>query len=344
MFVVAEPIERPPSSFIIEHNGIEYTIDIYKMCETSHLFHKFYMNRKDQNQVKFTFRDMHSSSAFSTFIKLCNYERCIVDYEDQIEVASLLDEWQCPVIQASFSKVFTNKPLYEGKSEPFKEIPFDQKIEQPSKITISSSKSEDFEKETTTDNHSSEKSVDNLTEETSKSTNETEKQKEEINQIKDQKIPIQTIKVHIKTKTGSLYSIQIINNQTIDSLQKMILIKTGIPLEQQVLIYNGKILSPENVISSYGIKNKSSIYLERRDPNEKDKEIIITLKHQTTSDVPYLISPSKKVSDLLIMIKNKEKYESDVNVIYNGQQLDKDKTFRDYGIVSNTDLLLLCST
>ena len=330
MFVVAEPIERPDSLFTIVHNDVEYPVDSYKMRETSKFFQKIISKKNDPDFKKMTIKDMHSESAFGSFIKLCNYERCIIDFEDQVEVASLLDEWQCPEVQASFSTIFSKQPLFEKKSTPFKEIPHDQPIEEKKKITVSNSGWQETAKT------SEEK------EEFVGQSDKNPQTPENPPKTNEQQTQIKTIKVHVKSRTGSLYSIQIFNNQTVDALKKMIMIKTGIDVAKQVLIYNGQKLNSEDTLMSYGINSKCSIYLEKTDPNEK-KEIIITLKHQTKNDVFYLISPTKKVNELLLSIKAKERLDCPVNVMLNGKVLEKDKTLQECGITENTDLLLLCS-
>ena len=324
MFVVAEPLKRPNTAFRIIHNGIEYVVDSAKMSETSGYFSDK-LAKIPQKAVEI--KDMHSETAFSTFIKLCTYQRCIIDFDEQIEISSLLDEWKCPQVQELLSHTLTDNPLFGEKSEPFKEISADKDVETPRKIEI-----------TSTDNRGIVATPKNSPVKGNVTPKESPKNEERMKEG-----DIKLIKVHVKSRIGSLYTIQILNSMPVLSLKKMILLKTSIDTEKQVLIFNGKIMSDEKILFSCGITDNSIVYLERTDPGDSNKEIVITLKHQTSEDVPYLIAKNKKVSDLISMIKNKEKLTCSVSLIYNGKKLNNDSEIGASGLEMYSAVLLICS-
>ena len=56
-------------------------------------------------------------------------------------------------------------------------------------------------------------------------------------------------------------AIMISPSDTVDSLQKKVEEKTGIPPSQQRLLYGGKQLVPERILADYNITKESTIHL-----------------------------------------------------------------------------------
>eukprot|EP00831_Metopus_contortus_P079666 TRINITY_DN797_c0_g1_i4.p1 TRINITY_DN797_c0_g1~~TRINITY_DN797_c0_g1_i4.p1 ORF type:complete len:170 (-),score=35.09 TRINITY_DN797_c0_g1_i4:216-725(-) len=66
----------------------------------------------------------------------------------------------------------------------------------------------------------------------------------------------------IKTMTGKSYPITISTDETIESLKRLIKMKTGMPTDQQKLLYNGVNLTDDKKkIKDYGITTESIIHL-----------------------------------------------------------------------------------
>ena len=118
MFINAPALKRQENSFKIIHNKTEYSVDPIKMAENSKFFAEKLLMSKDN---KFEINDMHSETAFDTFIKMCNYQDANFNFEDNIELQSIIDEWKCDKIRTHLSHIIVDNPHFYAKEDPFVE-------------------------------------------------------------------------------------------------------------------------------------------------------------------------------------------------------------------------------
>lgn len=72
------------------------------------------------------------------------------------------------------------------------------------------------------------------------------------------------LRICIKISNGTLFSLKIRSNETIEGIKKMIWNNNGIPPNQQQLFLNGKLLKNAHSLNKYNIQKDVTLYLKRR--------------------------------------------------------------------------------
>ncbi|AFZ79025.1 ubiquitin family member protein [Theileria equi strain WA] len=72
------------------------------------------------------------------------------------------------------------------------------------------------------------------------------------------------MRISIETMTGKSVQIEATENETVLDVKKKLSEKQNIPLEQQRMIYNGKLLEDNKTLAEYNIKNNAVIQLVLR--------------------------------------------------------------------------------
>nr|8J0A_A Chain A, Ubiquitin variant R4 [synthetic construct]8J0A_B Chain B, Ubiquitin variant R4 [synthetic construct] len=70
--------------------------------------------------------------------------------------------------------------------------------------------------------------------------------------------------IYVKTQDGKIIKLEVNDDDTILNVKKKIEEKTGIPPEDQILIYKGKVLEDDKTLADYNIKENDTLYLVKR--------------------------------------------------------------------------------
>ncbi|KAK9164643.1 hypothetical protein Syun_005545 [Stephania yunnanensis] len=76
----------------------------------------------------------------------------------------------------------------------------------------------------------------------------------------------QTVEVNIKTLDSRIYSFRVEKNTPVPSLKEKIADAVGVPVEQQRLIFRGKVLKDDHLLSEYHVEDGHTLHLVVRQP------------------------------------------------------------------------------
>ncbi|XP_058725434.1 uncharacterized protein LOC131596708 isoform X2 [Vicia villosa] len=76
-----------------------------------------------------------------------------------------------------------------------------------------------------------------------------------------------TVQLNIKTLDSRIYSFQVEKNMPVSLFKEKIASEIGVPVNQQRLIFRGKVLKDEHVLSEYHVENGHTLHLVERQPN-----------------------------------------------------------------------------
>lgn len=76
-------------------------------------------------------------------------------------------------------------------------------------------------------------------------------------------IPVQEIQIFVRHINGKTMTIEVVNTDTVQSLMQKVKERTGIEPAEQRLLFAGKQLQPDKLLSDYNIERESNIHLGR---------------------------------------------------------------------------------
>ena len=147
---------------------------------------------------------------------------------------------------------------------------------------------------------------------------------------------VEEIPIIIKMQKGTIIKMLTRKNETIKDLKDKINYSEGINPENQVLIFEGKKLENNKIISDYGIQKESILSLIIN-----MKKILIIIKMQKGTVIKMLVDKNETIRDLKDKIYDKEEIIPRNQVlIFNGKELENNKIINDYGIQNESIIYL----
>ncbi|CAJ2675827.1 unnamed protein product [Trifolium pratense] len=77
-----------------------------------------------------------------------------------------------------------------------------------------------------------------------------------------------TVHLNVKTLDSRIYTFQVHKNMPVSQFKEKIANEIGVPVSQQRLIFRGKVLKDEHVLSEYHFENGHTLHLVERQPNQ----------------------------------------------------------------------------
>ena len=146
------------------------------------------------------------------------------------------------------------------------------------------------------------------------------------------------MQIFIKGMTGRTHTIAVVLSETIDVLKKKIYDSTGIPPDQQLLIFRGKSLEDEETLSHYKINNTDTLNLLTH-----PKETFDILVNLPSGDiVSFSANPNDSIGDLKTKISEaKGILQHRQQLIFCGKILEDKHTMFHYKIRDGNTLNLI---
>ena len=143
------------------------------------------------------------------------------------------------------------------------------------------------------------------------------------------------MKIHIKSLSNKVTTLDVQDTDTILNIKKNIQQKENIHYARQKLLFNGNELTDNKTLIDYNIKNESTLQLILKSSTIFFVKTLtnktIMIKAQVSDSISYIKQEIKKNEDFPI-----NKY----CVIYKGKELDNNKIIADYNIPKNSTLEL----
>ena len=141
--------------------------------------------------------------------------------------------------------------------------------------------------------------------------------------------------IYIKILTGKTITFTVESSDTVGDVKVKIQDEEGMPLDQQRLVYVGKEMEDENILSDYSIQNESTLQLVLRCRGGMQ----IFIKTQTGRTITLQVLETDTIKDIKPKIQDREGILPDHQRLYFlGKRLTAGYTLFDYKVIENSTL------
>ena len=153
-------------------------------------------------------------------------------------------------------------------------------------------------------------------------------------------MPITEFLIAVKTLTGKILNAIVNPFENIYRIKEWIEGKEGIPIDQQKLIFAGKVLQNDNDLFHYGIKSGSTLHL-RQERLGEGRKVQIFVKSTTGKTIPIVVEPANSISNVKDEILSREGIPKEEQMFFfAGKKLEDTHSLASYRIQEGSTLRL----
>ncbi|CAH9094874.1 unnamed protein product [Cuscuta europaea] len=107
-----------------------------------------------------------------------------------------------------------------------------------------------------------------------------------------------TVNINIKTLDSQNHSFEVDTNMQVSDLKEKVASRTGVPVTQQRLIYRGKALMDDHLLSEYNMENGDTLHLVRRQPSQSQFTPTASNAEATPGQEPTTGAPRSRIGHI----------------------------------------------